>query len=350
MAVTTAARSTSQRPALAGVATPRPAAFLVFATWCLGGLYLDGWSHRNDKPETFFSPWHGVLYSGFAAGMAYFAFQALRSARSAKAVAAPAGGDVVVRHVATKSEKLARAGIVLFVAGGFGDSVWHQVLGVEANIGALLSPTHLALMLGGISLGAGELLVWWEGVADADVGDIRRTAYGAGLAASIVVFFTMFLSPFLRYELPTGEDAIGGFVAGVLLSTVLLVGPTLLLGRRWPLPAGSAVLAVAPSVVCLLVLEAGRLWALCLAPLAGALVAEALLAGARGDGPLTPAVARRIGGLVPVVTWTAYYGLQAARGEMAFEAEVWSGSVVLAAVVGVGLSLLAVPPPTDPAT
>ena len=32
----------------------------------LSGLYLDGWAHiHNAGVETFFSPWHGVLYSGY---------------------------------------------------------------------------------------------------------------------------------------------------------------------------------------------------------------------------------------------------------------------------------------------
>ena len=35
--------------------------------WMIAGLFLDGWAHRNEKPETFFSPWHGILYSGFFA-------------------------------------------------------------------------------------------------------------------------------------------------------------------------------------------------------------------------------------------------------------------------------------------
>lgn len=49
-----------------------------FGTWMIAGLFLDGWSHGVNKPETFFSPWHGVLYSGFAAASS-------RSARSESA-------------------------------------------------------------------------------------------------------------------------------------------------------------------------------------------------------------------------------------------------------------------------
>src|SRR5262245_66460475 len=37
--------------------------------WLLGGLYLDGWAHIHVPAlETFFTPWHAVLYSGYLAG------------------------------------------------------------------------------------------------------------------------------------------------------------------------------------------------------------------------------------------------------------------------------------------
>ena len=41
---------------------------VALSAWWLGGLYLDGWAHRHVPAlETFFTPWHAVLYSGFAA-------------------------------------------------------------------------------------------------------------------------------------------------------------------------------------------------------------------------------------------------------------------------------------------
>lgn len=36
--------------------------------WGMGGLFLDGWAHSNvPQLETFFTPWHAVLYSGYLA-------------------------------------------------------------------------------------------------------------------------------------------------------------------------------------------------------------------------------------------------------------------------------------------
>lgn len=41
---------------------------VLLATWLIGGVFVDGWAHNNlAKLETFFTPWHALLYSGFAA-------------------------------------------------------------------------------------------------------------------------------------------------------------------------------------------------------------------------------------------------------------------------------------------
>ncbi|HZU71065.1 MAG TPA: hypothetical protein VFA09_27565 [Ktedonobacteraceae bacterium] len=43
-------------------------AFLVPCTWLMVGISLDGWVHNHIPAlETFFTPWHGVLYSGYLA-------------------------------------------------------------------------------------------------------------------------------------------------------------------------------------------------------------------------------------------------------------------------------------------
>lgn len=40
----------------------------ILASWMTLGGFVDGYAHRSlDTPETFFTPWHGVLYSGFLA-------------------------------------------------------------------------------------------------------------------------------------------------------------------------------------------------------------------------------------------------------------------------------------------
>src|SRR3546814_9496965 len=55
---------------------------VAFGIWMVVGLFLDGWAHDNNKPESFFTPWHGVLYSGFAAATLAAVLVAARSRTS----------------------------------------------------------------------------------------------------------------------------------------------------------------------------------------------------------------------------------------------------------------------------
>src|SRR5262249_30500996 len=62
--------------------------------WLLGGLYLDGWAHIHlPGLETFFTPWHAVLYSGYLASVVALVvtFARNRGWGAARSRALPAG-------------------------------------------------------------------------------------------------------------------------------------------------------------------------------------------------------------------------------------------------------------------
>src|ERR1700694_6016020 len=49
-------------------------------TWLMAGAYLDSWAHRHQtRLETFFTPWHAVLYSGMLAILIFLAITAQRN-------------------------------------------------------------------------------------------------------------------------------------------------------------------------------------------------------------------------------------------------------------------------------
>lgn len=51
--------------------------------WLVLGLFTDGWAHVNlPGLESFFTPWHAVLYSGFGATAAWIALLGWRNRRS----------------------------------------------------------------------------------------------------------------------------------------------------------------------------------------------------------------------------------------------------------------------------
>src|SRR3546814_19706696 len=94
------------------------------------GLFLDGWAHDNAKPESFFTPWHGLLYSGFAASAAAAVLVAMRARRGVRPwrPALPAGpGPPPVAH----------GGLA---PGAVGDRAWAEPPGHQYSRHALPSP------------------------------------------------------------------------------------------------------------------------------------------------------------------------------------------------------------------
>src|SRR5207245_9534202 len=53
---------------------------VALCTWLMAGAYLDAWAHRHlARLETFFTPWHGGLYSGIFAILLFLGVRALRN-------------------------------------------------------------------------------------------------------------------------------------------------------------------------------------------------------------------------------------------------------------------------------
>lgn len=300
-------------------------AFCVFATWSVVGLFLDGWSHRRDKPESFFSVYHAVLYSGVAAGAVFAAVESARQRRAGERPTLPAGS------------RLTALGLALFALGGVGDGLWHQIFGIEADTEALLSPTHLLLFLGGILLSTAPFRAAWATDTDEAptlVAFLPRLL-GLSLATGIASFFTMFLHPFLAEDLRQGDEAAEFWIAGLLVQTVVLVVPLLLAGRRWRLPPGSCTVHLVVVTALVLGLEGFQR--------PGLLVAAAL-AGIAGDVAVA-AKPRLAAAVVPAVLWPAYFAVLKATDGLDWTVELWGGATFVAALGGFGLGLLTAPLP-----
>lgn len=108
----------------------------LLSMWFVGGLFIDGWAHTHNKvDQSFFTPWHAVLYAGWAVNASVLFVTALvgRSRGLSWRAALPPGYF------------LSLLGALGFGLGGVGDMAWHQLFGIERGIEALLSPTHLLL-------------------------------------------------------------------------------------------------------------------------------------------------------------------------------------------------------------
>lgn len=316
-----------------------------FGVWMIVGLFLDGWAHSEQRPDSFFTPWHGVLYTGFlgAAGSALWQVAAQRRPGMRWHDAIPRGYGASV------------TGLGLFAAGAAGDLLWHRLLGIEVNLAALVSPTHLLLMTGGLLALTGPFRTAWQAPVDAPSLRSFLPALGSvALSTGLALFFTFYLSPFGQTVVPRfgpSETDIHDLsaptpaafvqlretwaIGGILLTTVLVLVPVLLLVRRWRVPAGSLFAYFGAVALFEGAASEYQRWPLALAALAAGAVAEAL---ARRTSILVVATA------VPVALWLSYFALVALVYDMGWSAEMWTGAVVLSALVGLGLGLLAAAP------
>lgn len=312
----------------------------IFATWVVLGLFLDGWAHNAGKPEDFWTPWHAVLYSGFLAATVFFVTERRRRRRDGTHVAA---------------DPLVLAGFVVFGLAGAADAAWHTAFGVEEDVSALLSPSHLALMVGGLLLITGPLRASAVPGAGRGWRAAGPVVVAVTLAVAVVAFFLQFASPFhLTHPAvygPTGSEVahLNG-VTGILLTNALLVAGAAVVATRLPRPpAGTYLVVLAAPALLLSGLLAFRAVPLAVAALAAGGVADVL--ARRGAGRRTLLVT------ATAVLWPAWFAIyRLAWGPVGWPAEFWTGVVVLAVLTGwaadallVGAARTAAPTVASPA-
>lgn len=163
------------------------------------GIFVDGWAHNHlgETLETFFTPWHGVFYSGFLATALWIGWLGRRGLAQGRR--GPAAFPV--------GYGLGALGVVVFALGGLGDMTWHTVFGIEVGIDALLSPTHLLLFLGAELIVLSPLVASWQAATG------RRSPAGVVwpgvLAMTAALSFASFMHMY-AWVLATGDlsDAV----------------------------------------------------------------------------------------------------------------------------------------------
>ena len=214
--------------------------FLFAILWLESGTFLDAWAHNNiPRLETFFTPWHAVLYSGLlAAATMIFAPIFINHRRGATwREAIPQGYELTVLGI----------GLMFFV--GIGDMTWHVLFGVEQNIDALFSPTHLAAMVCiGLAFAGPLRAIYQRPHAPSTFGERLLLTLAVG---SLLVFIVNVSQPASLYTnfwpatTPVGQDT--GQLLGILsfiFQAMLFTGLTLYVLRRWPLPTGYATIVL----------------------------------------------------------------------------------------------------------
>lgn len=311
---------------------------VVLCTWLLAGGYLDAWAHRHLlKLETFFTPWHAVLYSGMFAILIFLSLTALRNQRRGRSIfeALPDGYG------------LSLVGCVLFGVGGVIDLFWHLAYGFEVNIAALISPPHLLLMLALALIVTGPLrAAWRRSGTRAPV----TAVISATLLLSMFTFFDQFDQPLVNaWATVSGSPAIPIRIVeelgvlGLMVQTALLTGVVLHLLRRFTFPFGSLALLVGFNGALLSSLAQN--FELIPMAVAGGFLGDLLIRRLR-PGPRRVGALRTAAVLAPASVCALYLLVLDLTSGITWPVHLWLGSIVVCGAIGGLLSYLAVPPPS----
>ncbi len=337
--------------------------YLFFVLWTMVGLCLDGWAHRyQPELESFFTPWHGVFYTGFIGGTAWLARMIIRRRPHSASL----------REAIPSGYELSVVGLAMFAVGGVGDGFWHTIFGVETGIDALLSPTHLLLLVGMLAGATAPVRAAWRDPADAIEAVGLRSFLPVGLSIAVattgVAFFFLYANGFSNWQMesryvPNQSDILAtGGILSTLASTVILIAPTVLLLRRWRPPAGTFTMIFGMVGVFMAGLDAFDYWWQILAPVAGGITTDLIvrsgaLAVSHGstvgpssidDAAATDRELRRrawvVGLGVPLVMWSVSTLAIHLAWTVAWPPELWIGQIVMAMLAGFGLALISHPP------
>lgn len=330
----------------------------VLATWLIEGLTMDAWAHTNQtKLETVITPWHALFYGGFFATAAWILWRIranIKDGRSGLA-AIPVGYGVGL------------IGMGLFFLSGVGDQIWHALFGIERDLEAFLSPSHLLLVAGMALLVSSPFRAMWSDPRP------RRTSFLSLLPAiwslGLTVLLLSLISDYIiifASDLPTIADE--AFVAqfpgdapapllevfaarfqvqGVIMlymTGLLLMAPVLLALLRWRLPFGSITfiwtLVIASDLVAY---QYNRGWTL-VAVVLGGLVADYLVLRLRPSSERI-AMFRTFAALAPIALWAIYFIVLATAYNIGWPVELAVGVGIVSGMSTLLLAYLMVPTP-----
>lgn len=319
------------RPALAVRGFGYDWVVVAASVWLLGGLYWDGWAHGYSLPDSFFTIWHAGFYSGFLASAAVILGPAvLRAPVAGWRAAVPAGYG------------WSAVGVIVFAFGGVFDLVWHTVFGIETNLDALFSPSHLVLATGIFLIVSGPLRAAWA----------RRDAGFAAVLSLVMVlstftFFSLFAGPYSSVlganpRPVTGtENVIARSLLGMYLFSALVVGCALVALRRGSLPIGAMTALLGLNAIAMILMRGhatlGVQIVFSLVAIGAGVVGDILLWRLRPSAERALDL-RIFSFAVPVAYFALYFTAVIALAGTWWTVHFLTGSILLSGVVGLLLS------------
>ncbi len=310
----------------------------LLSIWFVSGLFIDGWAHAHGAVDnTFFTPWHAILYSGYGVtALALIVATIVNHQR----------GRAWIQAI-PRGYELSLLGVPLFVVGGVGDLIWHTLFGFEVGIEPLLSPTHLMLACAGLLMMSGALRsIWLRNVPEDQQN--WRTLFPALLSLlvvfSVLTFFTSYAHPVIDTWLVTNaldDSSKSRGVIAIMFATVMMMGVVLLALRRWRLPVGSMTLLIALNAALMTVFA--DTYILIPGALLAGIVADVLLWRLKPSAQNVGAL-RIFAFLVPLTFFLFYFATLGLTTGISWTIHLWLGSSLITGVLGLFVSYLVVAP------
>ncbi len=345
------------------------------AFWPITAMFFDGRNHNNHTgQESFFTLTHCVLYAGLTALGTWIGLLVSRYHYRTEAI--PLGYGVAI------------IGLCVLAVGGPADLAWHTRYGFEINVDAIYSPPHLMLFFGGLLVSSTGIRSTWARWGDApDWRAFAPALLSAILFIGVAGFITMYLSAFMTDVSPTSafmndlkqfndvrsnqriglNPGLTGYgdslwpyyfysashgMASEIVTTLVLLGPTLLMLRRWRVPFGAVTVIFLGFGLLVNILTEYRDWVL---------IFPLLLAGATVDiaqrklapGPrerVTLGGIRLIGPLAAAALWISFYGVLDLHRGIGWGGSLMVGALIMGTLTGFGVAFVIAPPPYGPAS
>lgn len=320
----------------------------LFSLWMVFGVYIDGYHHLIEDLDTFFTPWHAILYSGYLATAIWIFYMVLSKKKET---------GQSFRASIPKGYGLGVWGAIIFLLGGIGDMIWHTLFGIEKDVAALLSPTHLSLLIGALLMISSPFR--WARI---ELQETKPTftkllpaLLSIGLVISATAFFFLYAWAFrvgipsvpwhdsyLASFVPEHLNDLGNFlgdlekrgILNILLTTSFLFFPVYLMMKRWTLPLGSVTFLFVLPCLLMNVLDGLGHWDF---------VFLGLITGVFGDVILRKGrtVCFAIG--LPIVLWGLYFIEVSLQSGLWWPPEIWGGAILFPAIFSYGLYVLSSP-------
>ncbi|MHA2501253.1 MAG: hypothetical protein ACXAE3_00065 [Candidatus Kariarchaeaceae archaeon] len=314
------------------VTTPRfEQLYAIFGFWLLTGAYYDAWTHTyTPELESFFTPAHGLLYAGGLSLVALIVYTAVKN----MAIGFP------LKRALPLGYFTGLIGAGAFVLAGIGDMVWHILFGIENDLEAAFSATHLLLVVAFFLLVGSPLFsLMARGNAAPSIRKDWPAMFGFMLVLSALTVITQWSHPIVNLQatyVTEGNVDIGHSlgILGIILQTVFILALMLPIAYHRVLPAGSFTFALTLNATYLAFMS-----------YAFVLIIPYVITGifadfyyARHDFRTQDGPFRIFAGAITIILYSLYFLILAVFMELAWNAHIVSGGIFFPTIVALLLS------------